>query len=240
MKRKILLISIRGVTVSKVSDEFVIHGNREEYDYDYSTPKRKKLIEVLAKVYYEETKKDLKICEIDKKSLKDFVTSKKEKKKDPDFTRMQDSYGVSLHYFLYGVESEQVNLQRKTAKVFKLSDSDACKLMKSELKNITVKDFKKIKLIGANLYTNVYIVENAILNQYFIMKEIKKMNLLDLNLIDCALNEKKILGHMDHKNLMRSIITYQDEENIYVICPFFKGGDLLTELKRNGTFDEER
>jgi hypothetical protein len=218
----------------------VIHGNREEYDYEYSTPKRKKLIEILAKEYYEETKKDLKICEIDKKSLKDYVTSKKEKKKDPDFTRMPDNCTVSLHYFLYGVESEKVNLQRKTAKVFKISDADTVKVLKAELKNYQISDFKKIKLIGANIYTKVYIVENANTKDIYFMKEIKKNKLLESNLIDCALNEKKIMGQMDHQNLMKSILSYQDEENIYTLCQFMKGGDLLSELKKNGNFDEER
>lgn len=232
--------SIRGITVSKITDEFVVHGNREEYDYEYTTPKRKKLIEILAKLYYEETKKDLKICEIDKKSLKDFVTSKKEKKKDPDFTRMPDNCTVSLHYFLYGVESETVNLQRKTAKVFKISDADTVKVLKAELKNYQISDFKKIKLIGANVYTKVYIVENASTKDLYFMKETNKVKLLEKNLIDCALNEMKIMGQMDHQNLMKSILSFQDAENIYTFCQFMKGGDLLSELKKNGNFDEER
>lgn len=218
----------------------MVHGNREEYDYEYSTPKRKKLIEILAKVFYEETKKDLKICEIDKKSLKDYVTSKKEKKKDPDFTRMPDNCIVSLHYFLYGVESETVNLQRKTAKVFKISEVDTVKVLKAELKNYKISDFKKIKLIGANVYTKVYIVENSITKDFYFMKEIKKGKLLEKGLIDCALNEKKIMGQMDHQNLMKSILSYQDEESIYTFCQFLKGGDLLSELKKKGNFDEER
>jgi len=235
------LNSIRGITVSKITDEFVVHGNREEYDYEYNTPKRKKLIEILAKVYYEETKKELKICEIDKKSLKDYVTSKKEKKKDADFTRMPlDNFNVSLHYFLYGVESERVSLQRKTAKVFKISEADTIRVLKAELMNFKVSDFKKIKLIGANVYTKVYIMEHAATKDFYFMKQIQKAKLLENGLIDCALNQKKIMGQMDHQNLMKSILSFQDEESIYTFCQFMKGGDLLSEIKKNGNFDEER
>jgi len=194
----------------------------------------------LAKVYYEETKKDLKICGIDKKSLKDYVTSKKEKKKDADFTRMPDNCTVSLHYFLHGVESECLSLQRKTAKLLKVSDSDAVKALRCELKNYSINDFKKIKLIGVNVFTKLYIVEQVNTKEYYFLKEIKKIKLIENNLIDSALNENKITSQMDHQNLMKSILSYQDEENIYTICQFMRGGDLLTELKKNGNFDEER
>lgn len=153
---------------------------------------------------------------------------------------MPDNCIVSLHYFLYGVESDIVNLQRKTAKVFKISDTEIVKVLKAELKNYQISDFKKIKLIGANIYSRVYIVENVNTKDNYFMKEINKIKLIENNLIDCALNEKKIMGQMDHQNLMKSIISYQDEERIYTLCQFLKGGDLLSELKKNGNFDEER
>lgn len=223
-----------------MSDEFVIHGNREEYDYDYNTPKRKKLIEILAKLYYEETKNELKICEIDKRSLKDYVTKKNDKKRNPDITKMPDNCTVSLHYFLYGVESEKVNLQRKTAIVLKVSDLETVKFLKNELKNSQISDFKKIKLIGTNIYSKVYIVEQINSKDYYFMKQIQKIKLIENNLIDCALNEKKIMGQMDHQNLMKCVICFQDEEYIYTICQFMKGGDLLSEIKKSGNFDEER
>ena len=36
LKRRIDLKSIKGITLSKSSDEFVIHCNDEEYDYHYT------------------------------------------------------------------------------------------------------------------------------------------------------------------------------------------------------------
>lgn len=232
--------SIRGITVSKISDEFVVHGNREEYDYEYNTPKRKKLIEVLAKVYYEETKKELAICEIDKKSLKDFVTSKKEKKKDPDFTRMPDIASVSLHYFLFGEESDIVHLKRGTAKVVKVSEKDSIKIAKENLKSEGIEDFTKVKLVNENIHTRTYIVENNKSKEYYLMKQTSKFSLIEKDLIDTAVNEKKIMEQLDHQNLLKSICTYQDDGYIYTICPYVKGGDLMSELKKNKNFDEER
>ena len=46
-KRRIEIGSLSGVTISKLSDQFVIHGKNEEYDYLYSSPNRLKIIEIL-------------------------------------------------------------------------------------------------------------------------------------------------------------------------------------------------
>ena len=35
LKRRIELNKIRGISISKLTDEFVIHGSDSEYDYDY-------------------------------------------------------------------------------------------------------------------------------------------------------------------------------------------------------------
>jgi hypothetical protein len=194
----------------------------------------------LAKVYYEEIKKELRICEIDKKSLNDYVTSKKEKKKDPEFTRMPDVASVSLHYFLYGKESDIVHLKRGTAIVLKISEKDSIKLIKESMENEKIEDFTKIKLVNENIHTRTYIVENNKTKDYFLMKQISKISLIEKDLIDSVVNEKKIMEQLDHQNLLKSILNYQDECYLYTICPFIKGGDLMTELKKNKTFDEER
>ena len=81
LKRRILMESILGITISKVTDQFVIHGNEDEYDYDYVSWRRRKIIEFINKAYVEITKKELRLCELDQKSLKNVVTTKKEKKK---------------------------------------------------------------------------------------------------------------------------------------------------------------
>lgn len=102
LKRRIEIACIRGITVSKPTDEFVIHGNDVEYDYDYVTSRKKKIVELIGKSYLEQTGRDMKLCELDSKSLKTCVTSKKEKKKDQNFSRMPVTNLISLNNFLNG------------------------------------------------------------------------------------------------------------------------------------------
>ena len=52
LKRRIDIKSIKGITIAKQSDEFVIHCNDEEYDYQYISPKKKTIVEIIAKHYF--------------------------------------------------------------------------------------------------------------------------------------------------------------------------------------------
>ena len=81
LKRRFPLEKIIGLTVSSVSDEFVIHCDDIEYDYLLNSMKKKKIIEHLATLYYKATSNEIKIFLIDKSSLKEYVTTKKEKRR---------------------------------------------------------------------------------------------------------------------------------------------------------------
>ena len=63
LKRRIDLKSIKGITLSKISDEFVIHCNDEEYDYQYISAKKKTIVEIIAKYYYNIIGEELKLFE---------------------------------------------------------------------------------------------------------------------------------------------------------------------------------
>ena len=50
LKRRIELKWIKGITLSKLSDEFVIHCNDEEYDYQYLSAKKRQLLKYLQSI----------------------------------------------------------------------------------------------------------------------------------------------------------------------------------------------
>ena len=49
-KRKIDISKLKGITISKVSDQMVFHGEGAEYDYLIETSLRKLLIETIQKI----------------------------------------------------------------------------------------------------------------------------------------------------------------------------------------------
>ena len=81
LKRRIDFKTIIGITLSKVSDEFVIHCNDIDYDYHYISSRKKIIVEIVAKNYQLVVEEELKLFELPVKNLGTFVTSKKEKEK---------------------------------------------------------------------------------------------------------------------------------------------------------------
>ena len=81
LKRKMKYSEISGITFTKSSQEFVVHGKDDEYDYQFQTPDKNILVCLIAYFYESQTNSNLKLCEVPEKSLKNYVTQKKEKKK---------------------------------------------------------------------------------------------------------------------------------------------------------------
>ena len=77
LKRRIEIKIIQAITVSKISDEFIIHCINDEYDYLFYSSSKKEIIDVIAKYYKIETNKEILIYELSEKSLTKYVTTKK-------------------------------------------------------------------------------------------------------------------------------------------------------------------
>ena len=92
LKRRIPYSEISGITFSTENNEFVIHGNDSEYDYYYISNDRNLLISLITKFYEKSTNKKLKICKVSDRSLKNYVTGKKDKKKDGAYSKMDDNF----------------------------------------------------------------------------------------------------------------------------------------------------
>ena len=83
IQRKFLYKDMIGISISKTSNEIVIHGKDIEHDYYYETrseDNRNTLIAYISFFYCYETNNFLKICLTQNKSLVDYVTNKSDKK----------------------------------------------------------------------------------------------------------------------------------------------------------------
>ena len=98
-KRRIDFKFIKGISVSKISDEFVIHCDDKEYDCQYSSSKKKIILKILASLYHSKLGKDLKLFEINEKSLYFYQTSEREKKKDKNFSRMPKENSITIREY---------------------------------------------------------------------------------------------------------------------------------------------
>ena len=58
LKRRIKIEDLKAITISKLSDQFIIHGNQNEYDYLFISQNRTKIINILQNVYENLTHKN--------------------------------------------------------------------------------------------------------------------------------------------------------------------------------------
>ena len=96
LKRRIDYKTVMGISLSKQSDEFVIHCEDIDYDYHYISPRKKMIVEIIAKNYQIIKEEELKLYEINVKTLGTFVTTKKEKEKQQKLTRMPKTGQISV------------------------------------------------------------------------------------------------------------------------------------------------
>ena len=117
MKRRIPYKEILGISYSNISNEFVVHGNNAQYDYHYNSQDKNLIISFIIFFYDEQNNSQIKLCEISEKSLKNFVTRKKEKQKDLSYTKMDLSFLIdtgefqdnNMEYLFFGSDIDRTS-----------------------------------------------------------------------------------------------------------------------------------
>ncbi len=228
LKRRIELTLIKGLSISKLTDEFVVHGTEGEYDYDFVSAKRGKIIEIMGEAFAKETQNELILCLLDDKSLKGVVTLKAEKKKDPYFSRMPIQNQVKFGNYI----NETKGLA-STSNIIKIAND-------SQNNDVKLEDFQILSVVGRGSFGKVCLVEYKNTGKLYAMKSIKKDVLIDHDQIENTMLEKKILQSVNHPFLCSLVFCFQTEDRIYFIMNFVRGGELFQHLKKFKVFDEEK
>ena len=186
LKRKLLYNEILGITYSKLSFEFIIHGNNEEYDYYYISQDRNIIICIIARLYEINNGKPLKICEVQEKTLNNFITSKKDKKADSKKTKMDVKYLIDTKKFLDENMKELLidpsSKGKKSGTIFSKHQT---------IKHVSLEDFQIMKVIGRGSFGKVCLVQYKKTKELYAMKSLKKDVLLDQDQVESTLLEKK-------------------------------------------------
>ena len=246
LKRKINYSEIRGITFTNESQEFVVHGNESEYDYYFQSPEKNILICLIAKFYQEQTNSTLLICEVPDKTLKNYVTGKKEKKKDGSSSKMDENYIINTNSFI----KENIHLEKKLRLLLKdnISDSDEENTQKVKTQIIfnkiegiidfELEDFQIMKILGRGAFGKVYLIQYKYNKQYYAMKSIRKKFLINEKQVKQDIESKNI-QNLDFPFLIGVNLCFTTDDRIYFIMNFINGEDFLTYIRLNEqTFDE--
>ena len=238
INRKIPYEDIVGISFSKSSNEFILHYKNEEQDFYFTSKNRNLAISQIAKLYKISTKKNLKLCEVEQKFIKQYITSKKDKKKNTSYTKMDEKHLIDTEKFLENnnkinekeLEIDKKEKKRKVGTIFSNHKT---------IKNVGVEDFKLIKVIGRGSYGKVCLVQFKQTNDLYAMKSLKKDVLLDDEQVESTLLEKNIMQSLNHPFLVGMNFCFQTEERVYFVLPFVRGGELFQHLRQFKYFPEE-
>ena len=233
LKRRIDYTKIIGITLSKQSDEFVIHCLELDYDYQFISQKKKTIVEIIAKNYELIKEEELKLFEINVKNLNQFVTTKKEKEKQQSKSRMPKTGQINVKDYLFGNKSKtDVNIFQ--SKISKKNNS-------INFKNIQAnyEDFEIKSVIGRGSVGKILLAKYIKDGKYYAIKSMRKDQIISEGIADNILVEKNILIKSQCEFILKLSFFFQTPERIYYVTPFIKGGDLYHKLKSEIFFKED-
>ena len=254
LKRKIEYNKIRGITYTKTSPElFVIHGNELEYDYYFQSPERNIIIKLIAKLFEDQVRKSIKICEVTDKNLKNYVTGKKEKKKDINNSKMDETKLIDIKQFLLNNKFLEIKKSRTPSSISanneekKIDDENPILIRTSmiffqeeNLEKATLETFKIIKILSRGEYGKIFLVKNNDTNKYYVMKSIKKIYLEEKNEVNDIILKKWKIQNLKNIFLMGCVASFQTDERIYFILNLIEGESFSDYLSTRKTTEEKQ
>ena len=118
----------------------------------------------------------------------------------------------------------------------KEKDKDKEKSKKKKMK-IKVKDFEKLKTVGLGSYGRVRLCRQKKTGEIFVMKILKKDEIIKQKQVDHVYSEFNILSTLKHPFIVQLVgFNFEDPKYIYFVLEYIQGGELFTLLRTKGTF----
>ena len=248
VKREMQYQLMLGITYSVQSNEFVIHAS-EGFDFHFLSDEKLIIIYLIAKCYEMINNESIIICKVNDKSLKQFVISKKLKKKDFKNTKLNKKYIIDTRTFIADNPPNK-NYKRR----FTNCDGDYLNNFDDFIRNKTpinneviLSSDKNIKIINFEDFTIKGIINRSRTgkvmlslceknSKYYALKFISKSN-LEIN-ENFDINLKNKLVNLYYHFLNNVEFCFQSNINIYFAFPYIKGELLYNYIKKENGINE--
>lgn len=242
-RNKVDIRNITGITISKFSDEFVIHTCEIDDDFHYTSNKRSYIVELLARIFYCQTRKKIDLSLVEKSFLDDYVTQKSDKKSNKGKTKFDPNFFMDIDHYLYG------NLDKKNSKTL----ASVTRYLKSEiifynpitcgnldLKKLRIENFRHLEVLSLSIYGDVVLAQYIPTGKIYFIRTI---NSSDTN--EFCLNFDLLMDiNMSHNFpfMAQLDIMLKSQTVTYLISSFngnFEGGYLISKVYDCGIFSEK-
>ena len=155
-KRRIEIENLAGVTISRLTDQFIVHCKNDEYDYLYLSPNRLKIIEILEAVYEATVQNELLFYIANEKDLTKYVINKSERKKNKDAKLKIDAKQLmSIREFIESRGYLNLNVHASS----QLLEEEFKKGVEGKYKEEDFSHFQIKYVIGKGKYSTIYLAK---------------------------------------------------------------------------------
>lgn len=95
---------------------------------------------------------------------------------------------------------------------------------------LTISDLKRLRLLGSGTFGEVYLAQTKGRKnkKVFALKVQNKRHLLKHKMQHNIIRERNLMGLVNSPFVTNLVSATQDEDNLYMILPFYQGGELLS------------
>ena len=112
----------------------------------------------------------------------------------------------------------------------KEKDKDKEKSKKKKMK-VKIKDYEQLKTVGLGSYGRVRLCKNKKTGEIFVMKILKKNDIIKQKQVDHIYSEFNILSMLKHPFIVQLLgYNFEDPKYIYFILEYIQGGELFSLL----------
>ena len=102
---------------------------------------------------------------------------------------------------------------------------------------IKVKDYDKLKTVGLGSYGRVRLCKQKKTGNVYVMKILKKNDIIKQKQVDHVYSEFNILSGLKHPFIVQLLgYNFEDPKYIYFIMEYIQGGELFSLLRSKGSF----
>ena len=245
VKRQMKYEEMLGITFSNQTNEFIIHANLG-YDFHFISPDKILIIFIISKCYENLTKKPIILCEVKEKSLKSYVTTKRDKRRNSAISRLDEKNKIDTQTFIIDNDPLEIS-KRSNTEVFGVEDekcinSDIIYSNDDQIQEISFSDFEIVDIIGKGATGKVLLAKNKINNEYYALKSIDKkiLDIEESSFIIFIKNLKKLIKNLKFPFLIRVDFCFETDDRIYFVFPYIQGEELLYNLEIFKNLNEEK
>lgn len=226
VKRSFSIESIKAITYSTISNNFIMHIP-SEYDYYLCTTDKDDFIKCILYNLSEQTSNRLKFFMVDDIDLFKFTRYEGQ--------RLQRLPQVTPNNFDYS--SFMQFKKHKTQELIKSIETTEV-ILSRDGANINENSFEILKPIGKGYFGRVFLVEKKDNKQLYALKVISKMDIIKRNFFENLKNEKKIMETIDNPFVVKMEYCFSSPSFIFFAMKFKQGGEIYYQLRKMTRFPE--